>query len=133
MRIPKPYDNVIQRYDLVPIHGPVVIIGVPGDSSLCLGFSANTNSTEFYPIIFPSRETAELCKETILRENPNHNVKDMSPWVVRIPPYKYGYTMQPCVAACPSCGQVSTYGNPETMEFYCKSCQKPFLPCILIS
>lgn len=119
--------TALQLYELEPINGPVVILGIPGDDSVTLGFSPTDTADDFRTLIFPSKIAAELCRETILKENPSHPVKQMRPWVMTHSSFhREGYTIKPIIGTCPHCGAISTTGIAKEELLHCDACGQNF-------
>lgn len=119
--------TALQFYELQDIKGPVILLGVPGDDSISLGFSPTEEEAGFRAVIFPSKEAAELCKSTILHECPGHPVRMMQPWVMTHSKFhKSGYTVKPMIGTCPFCGAAVTTGIADRDLFYCGACDRTF-------
>lgn len=122
--------TALQRYELTRISGPVIILGIPGNETVCLGFSPTENDADYRPVIFPSKAAAELCKSTILSEEPDHAVQKMQPWVIKHSAiHKEGYTIKPIIGTCPFCGTTVMTGIAEKELFHCDACGKDFPMC----
>ena len=138
--IPEKYRNTIWDLQvLVPEDGAFVFASPddefqpdPDDetiiqerSGVFMSFTPDTIEN-LRPLIFPSKIYAELYRQFLLDQDPDHEIKTQVIKFMERLPTDAGYFLQQKFGVCPRCGKMAQYGNAATNEFFCEACGAPF-------